>query len=178
MSTLPLDVKVLRHAQQLQHLLRKLSPADIVPGEAKYTKNVLLHSSGANLNLCLTNARVRSDTQVLLSLLNNEKTNIYFQEFEIQAFLNVLHSYKNEAWDFCLGVQIKAKRLSWHELVGQLCDVRLHENEFYATKSHAILNLVFIHLSFIFRETGLCHRFMPGCLHFDDSGVHIECVSL
>jgi len=37
-STLPLGVKVLRHAQQLQHLLRKLSPADIVAGEAKYTK--------------------------------------------------------------------------------------------------------------------------------------------
>jgi len=62
MSTLPLDVKVLRHAQQLQHLLRKLSPADIVAGDAKYTKNFFLHSSGANLNLCLTNARVRSDT--------------------------------------------------------------------------------------------------------------------
>ena len=40
--------------------------------------------------------------------------------------------------DFCTGVQIKAKRLSWHEIVGQLCDVRLHENEFYATKSQAI----------------------------------------
>ena len=49
MSTLPLGVEVLRHAQQLQHLLRKLSPADIVTGEAKYTKSVFLHSSGANL---------------------------------------------------------------------------------------------------------------------------------
>ena len=62
MSTLHLDVKVLRHAQQLQHLLRKLSPADIVAGETKYTKSVFLHSSGANLNLCLSNARVKSDT--------------------------------------------------------------------------------------------------------------------
>ena len=52
----------------------------------------------------------------------------------MQAFLNVLHSYKKEASDFCTGVQIKAKRLSRHEIVGQLCDVRLHENEFYATK--------------------------------------------
>ena len=42
--------------------------------------------------------------------------------------------------------------------VGQLCDVRLHQNEFCATKSQAILILVFIHLSFIFRETG---GFMP-----------------
>ena len=50
-------------------------------------------------------------------------------------------------------VQIKAKRLSWHESVGLLCDVRLHENEFYATKPQAILILVFIHLSFIYRET-------------------------
>jgi len=49
MSTLPLGVEVLRHAQQLQHLLRKLSPADIVTGEAKYTKSVFLHSSGANV---------------------------------------------------------------------------------------------------------------------------------
>ena len=32
----PFSVKV----QQLQHLLRKLSPADIVAGEAKYTKGV------------------------------------------------------------------------------------------------------------------------------------------
>ena len=39
--TLLLDVKVLRHAQQLEHLLRKLSPADIVAGEAKYTKKCL-----------------------------------------------------------------------------------------------------------------------------------------
>jgi len=46
---LPLGVEVLRHAQQLQHLLRKLSPADIVTGEAKYTKNVFLHSSGNKL---------------------------------------------------------------------------------------------------------------------------------
>jgi len=36
----PFSVKV----QQLQHLLRKLSPADIVAGEAKYTKSVFLHS--------------------------------------------------------------------------------------------------------------------------------------
>ena len=28
---------------------------------------------------------------------DNEKNSIYFQEFEIQAFLNVLHFYKNEA---------------------------------------------------------------------------------
>ena len=62
MSTLPLDVKILRHAQQLQHLLRKLSSADIVAGEAKYTKSVFLHSSDASLNLCLTNAKVKSDT--------------------------------------------------------------------------------------------------------------------
>ena len=48
-SPLPLGVEVLRHAQQLQHLLRKLSPADIVTGEAKYTKNVFLHSSGNKL---------------------------------------------------------------------------------------------------------------------------------
>ena len=47
---------------QDQHLLRKLSPVDIVASEAKYTKSVFLHSSGANLNLCLTNARVKSDT--------------------------------------------------------------------------------------------------------------------
>ena len=40
-STLPLNVKVLRHAQQLQHLLRKLSPADIVGGEANYTEKCL-----------------------------------------------------------------------------------------------------------------------------------------
>ena len=56
------------------------------------------------------------------------------------------------------GVQIKAKRLSWHEPVKQLCDVRLHENEFYATKSQAVLILVFIHLSVIYRET---EGFMP-----------------
>ena len=71
----------------------------------------------------------------------------------MQAFLNVLHSYEKEASDFCTGVQIRAKRLSWHEIVGQLCDVPLHENEFYATKSQAILVLVFIHLSFIYQET-------------------------
>ena len=61
MSTSPLDVEVLRHAQQLQdqQLLWKLSPVDIVASEARYTKNVFLHSSGANLNLCLSNARVR-----------------------------------------------------------------------------------------------------------------------
>ena len=55
MFTLPLDVKVLGHAQLLQHLLRKLSSADIVAGEAKHTRSGFLHSSGANLNLCLTN---------------------------------------------------------------------------------------------------------------------------
>ena len=60
--TLPLDVKVLRHAQQFQHLLRKLSPADTVRSEAKYTKSVFLHYSGAILNQCLTNARVKTDT--------------------------------------------------------------------------------------------------------------------
>ena len=49
MSTLPLDVELLRHAWQLEHLLRKLSPADIVTGEAKYTKSVFLHSSGNKL---------------------------------------------------------------------------------------------------------------------------------
>ena len=49
MSTLSLDVELLRHTQQLQHLLRKLLPADIVAGEAKYTKSVFLQSSGANL---------------------------------------------------------------------------------------------------------------------------------
>ena len=79
MSTLPLDVKVLRHAQQLQHRLRKLPPADIVAGEAKYTKSVFLHSSGGNLNLCLTNARVESDTEVLLSLLNYSC--LHFEDF-------------------------------------------------------------------------------------------------
>ena len=62
MSTLPLHEKVLRHAQQLEHLFKKLSPSDIVAGEGKYTKSVFLNSSGANLNLCLTNARVSSDT--------------------------------------------------------------------------------------------------------------------
>ena len=62
MSTLPLDVEVLRHAQQLQYLLRKLSPVDIVASEGKYTKSVFLHSLGASLNLCLTNARVKTDT--------------------------------------------------------------------------------------------------------------------
>ena len=62
MSTLPLDVEVLRHVQQLQdqHLLRKLSTVDIVTSKAKYTKSVFLHSSGANLNLRLTNARVKT----------------------------------------------------------------------------------------------------------------------
>ena len=50
-------------------------------------------------------------------------------------------------------VQIKAKRL-----FRQLCDVGLHENELYATKSQAVLILGFIHLSFIFRET---EGFMP-----------------
>ena len=45
-------------------------------------------------------------------------------------------------------VQIKAKRL-----FKQLCDVGLHENELYATKSQAVLILVFIHLSFIFRKS-------------------------
>jgi len=49
MSTLPLDVEIHRHAQLLQHLLRKLLPADIVADEAKYTKSVFLHSSGASL---------------------------------------------------------------------------------------------------------------------------------
>ena len=49
MATLPLDVELLRHAQQLQHQLKKLSPADIVADEAKYTKSVFLHSSGASL---------------------------------------------------------------------------------------------------------------------------------
>ena len=41
MSTLHFSVNVLRHTQQLQYLLRKLSPADIVAGEAKYTKECL-----------------------------------------------------------------------------------------------------------------------------------------
>ena len=52
MSNLPLDVEVLRHAQQLQdqHLLRKLSPADIIASEAKYTKSVFVYSSGSNLD--------------------------------------------------------------------------------------------------------------------------------
>ena len=80
---------------------------------------------------------------------DSEKNNIYVQEFEMQAFLNVLHSYQNESWYFCTGVQIKAKHLSWHDIVGQLCD----ENEFSATKSQSVLILVFIHLSFIYRET-------------------------
>ena len=39
------------------------------------------------------------------------------------------------------------------KLFGQLFDVHLHENEFYATKSQAIWILFFIHLSFIYRET-------------------------
>ena len=30
--------------------------------EAKYTESVFLHYSGANLNLCLTNAKVKRDT--------------------------------------------------------------------------------------------------------------------
>ena len=55
-------------------------------------------------------------------------------------------------------VQIKAKPLSWHESVGLLCDVHLHENKFCATKSQAILILVVIHLSFIYQET---EGFMP-----------------
>ena len=38
---------------------------------AQYTKSVFLHCSGSNLNLCLTNARVKRDTKVLLFLLNN-----------------------------------------------------------------------------------------------------------
>ena len=50
---------------------------------------------------------------------------------------------KKEASDLCTGVQIKAKRLSWHEIVGQLCDVRLHENEFYATKITGYFNSSF-----------------------------------
>ena len=45
------------------------------------------------------------------------KEQIYFQEFEIEAFLNVLHFYKNKAYDFCMEVQIKAKCLSWHEMM-------------------------------------------------------------
>ena len=88
----------------------------------------------------------------------NEENSIYFEEFEMQAFLNVLHSCKKEASDLCTGVQIKAKCLSWHEIVGQLCDVRLHENEFYATKITGYFNSIFIHLSFIYRETD---GFMP-----------------
>ena len=50
---------------------------------------------------------------------------------------------KKEASDLCTGVQIKAKRLSWHEIVGQFCDVRLHENEFYATKITGYFNSSF-----------------------------------
>ena len=69
MSTLPLDVELLRHAWQLEHLLRKLSLADIVAGEAKYTK-CLSAFFRRQSNLRLTNARVKSDTWVLLSLLN------------------------------------------------------------------------------------------------------------
>ena len=34
--------------------------------------------------------------------------------------------------------KFESKRLSWHDIVGQLCDVCLHENKFYATKSQAI----------------------------------------
>ena len=34
------------------------------------------------------------------------------EEFEISAFLKVVHSYKNEAWDFCTGVQIKSSWIS------------------------------------------------------------------
>ena len=66
MSTLSLDVKVLRHAQQLQHLLCKLSPAEIIASEAKHTRSVFLHSSGANLNPCLTNVRVKPERDDLL----------------------------------------------------------------------------------------------------------------
>ena len=49
MSTLPLDVELLRHAQQLQNLFTKILPADIVAVKAKYTKSFFLHSSGANV---------------------------------------------------------------------------------------------------------------------------------
>ena len=43
-------------------LLRNLSPVDVVASEANYTKSVFLHSSGANLNLCLTYARLKTNT--------------------------------------------------------------------------------------------------------------------
>ena len=62
MSTLPLDVELLRHAQQFQHLPRKLLPANIVAGEAKYTKMCLSAFFRRQPNLRLTNARVKSDT--------------------------------------------------------------------------------------------------------------------
>ena len=42
---------------QDQHLLRKLSPVDIIAIKAKYTNSVILKSSGTNLNQCLTRQR-------------------------------------------------------------------------------------------------------------------------
>ena len=42
---------------QDQHLLRKLSPVDIIAIKAKYTNSVILQSSGTNLNQCLTRQR-------------------------------------------------------------------------------------------------------------------------
>ena len=66
-------------------------------------------------------------------------------------------------------VQIKAKRL-----FKQLCDVGLHENEFYATKSQAILIVVFIRLAFIFRKT---EGFMPQLPMVCISG-HLFCSAL
>ena len=46
------------NAQQLQHLLRKLSSVHIAERSKVHKK--CLHSAGANLNLCLTNMRVKN----------------------------------------------------------------------------------------------------------------------
>ena len=46
---------------------------------------------------------------LLISVLStdNRKNSIYFQEFEMQAFLNAFHSYKNQHWIFVLGYKLK-----------------------------------------------------------------------
>ena len=58
MSTLHLDVKILRCQNTQTRTAASISDAS----EAKYTKSIFLHCSGANLNLCLANAKVKRDT--------------------------------------------------------------------------------------------------------------------
>ena len=109
---------------------------------------------------------------ILFWALAMKRIAFIFKNLKCRHFVYVLHSYKKTGWGFLYWGTNKAKHLSWHESVGLLCDVHLHENKFCATKSQAILILVVIHLSFIYWETeGFMPQLLIVCASFVSVGV-------